>query len=69
MHNHTHIHMYSKYNWFNPYNDTYMHVFRAECLALNSQLVCSSLGKATSPIPCLSQLPVILYEVLKTYDS
>lgn len=36
-----------KYNLLSPYNVTCMCVFRTDCLALDNQLVCSSLGNNT----------------------
>lgn len=52
-----HIH---KYNLFRPYNIICIYVFRADSLALDNQLVCSSLGNTTSPTHILPQLPIVL---------
>lgn len=39
---------------------TYVHVFRADCSARNNTLVCSSLGKPTSPTVSFPRLPIVL---------
>lgn len=38
-----------------------MHVFRADPLVLDNQLMCFSLGRATSPTSSFPQLSVVLY--------
>lgn len=45
---------------FNLYNVTCVCVFRANHLALGSQLVCSSLRGTSSFIPDFPQLPIVL---------
>lgn len=40
-----------KCNLFRPYKVTCMCVFRADCLTLDLQVVCFSLGKITSLVP------------------
>lgn len=40
-----------KYNLLSPYKVTCMYVFRTDYLALDNQLVCTSLGRATAPVP------------------
>lgn len=48
-----------KYNLFSPRNVTCMYVFRAEHLALDKQLVCSSLGKTSSLAPSFPQFKLL----------
>lgn len=50
-----------KYNLFHLYNIICTYVFRADCLTLDNQLVCSSLGSTVSPTPSFTELPVVLY--------
>ena len=57
----------SKYNLSSLYNATCMYVFRADRLALGSQLVCSLSGKTTSPTPVFPQLPVVLRVELRRH--
>lgn len=45
-----------QYNLLGSCNVTCMYV--ADCLELNHQLVCSLLGRVTSPAPYVTQLPV-----------
>lgn len=40
-----------------------MHALRTDPLALDNQMVCSSLGRATSPVPSFSQLLIVLIRV------
>lgn len=54
-----------KYNLLSPYNINCMHMFKADLLALDNQLVCSSMVKAISPTPNFPQLPVLLFVVLR----
>lgn len=49
-----------KYNLFSPYNASYMCVFRVAHLALDNQLVCSSMRSTTSPASSSPQLPEVL---------
>ena len=44
----------------NPYNVACRYVFKMDHLALDNQLVCSLLGKATSPALSFPQLPIVL---------
>lgn len=44
----------------NPYNVACRYVFKMDHLALDNQLVCSLLGKATSPALSFPQLLVVL---------
>lgn len=37
-----------------------MSIFTVEYLALDNQLVCSSLGRATFPSPSFTHLPIVL---------
>lgn len=56
------IYIFFKYKLFKSYNDLCMCVFRADRLALDKQLECSSLEKATSSVPrfpCLSVAPCV----------
>lgn len=48
-----------KYNLFSPHNVTFMHVFRAEHLVLDKQLVCSSLWKTSSLAPSFPQFKLL----------
>lgn len=41
------------YSLFGPYNATCMYVFRAGCLALDSKLACTSLGRPPLLLPML----------------
>jgi hypothetical protein len=44
-----------------------MYVFRADHLTLDYHLVCSSLGKSTSPITIFPQLPIVIYVGLRPH--
>jgi hypothetical protein len=59
------IYIYSTYNPFIPYDLTCMYVLRAGCLAVNNQLLCSSLGKTPSPVLSSPQLPIVLCVILR----
>lgn len=43
-----------------------LHIFRADYWPLNCQLVCSSLGKTSSPFPSFSQLPAVPFVGLRS---
>jgi hypothetical protein len=49
-----------KYNLLSSHHLTFMYVFRADHLAPDNQLVCSSLGRATYPAPSFTQLPIVV---------
>lgn len=49
----------TQYNQLNLHNATW-YVFRADYLALENQLECSSLGKTTSPTPRFLQYPTVI---------
>ena len=53
------------YNLLSLYNVPCMYVFRADCLALDKQLVSSSLGKTIPPTLSMSYLPLVLCVWLK----
>lgn len=55
-----------KFRLFSPYV-TCMYVFRTDCLALNNQLMCSSMGKTSSLSSKFLQLPMVLCEGLKPH--
>lgn len=55
---HTHFYIY-KYNLLNLYNVTFVHILEADYLALDNQLVRSSLGKTIFPTLIIPLLPVV----------
>lgn len=56
-----------KYNLLSPDNVSYMCVFRDDCLSVDKQLVCSSLGKITSSALSPSCLSIVLLVGLKPH--
>ena len=54
-----------KYNLFSLYNVICMYGFWADILALDNQLVCSSLGKTTMPNVSFPQLSIFLWTMLR----
>lgn len=44
-----------------------MYILRDDCLALDTQLVCSSLGKTTSPTPSITSVTIALCVELRSY--
>lgn len=50
----------AKQNLQSSHNATCMYIFRSDHLILDNLLVCSSLGKTTSPAPRIAQLPIVI---------
>ena len=55
----------SKYNRFSPYDIICIYLFRADCLELDNQLMCFSLGRITSLTPSFTQFSVVLFVGLR----
>lgn len=57
-----------KYILFSPHKVSRVYVFKADHLALDNQLRCSSLEMTTSPDPNFPQLSVVLCTLLNTCE-